>query len=455
MSQPAPRAFRPKIHFTAPSMWLNDPNGLCYENGKYHLYYQHYPDDTVWGPMHWGHAVSGDLLHWEHCPIAMYPDELGMIFSGSAVIDEENVSGFGTDGKTPMVIFYTSHGDKERQSMAYSLDGGMTFTRYPGNPILENPGINDYRDPKVFRNPVKGGFSMVVSAFDRAMIYHSTDLKHWEKTGEFGPVAEFAGERYLWECPDLFPLKTETGEKWVFLLSVVYPENIGIHRTCYFIGQFDGDTFIREPGAPMELLDGGPDFYAGSTYWGTPQRLFIAWEAAPSYAGALPTGEYCGQMTLARTLTLKSTPAGDKVASKPVGIEKALDGADLGGETLPGECFVLRVCGEGEGSVTLYNQEGEQVVFGVDSSNHFYVDRSRSTVLSISETYERQVNQYVSLPRFEQGAWQIDGVFDISSLELFADQETRCLTNLLFPKQPYTSCKTQGNVQVFFGDLSE
>ena len=157
MSRPAPRNFRPSLHFTAPTMWLNDPNGLVLENGRYHLYYQHYPHDTVWGPMHWGHAISPDLYRWEHCPIAMAPDELGMIFSGSAVLDTDNVSGFGKDGKAPLLIYYTSHGDQERQSMAWSLDGGMTFTRYEGNPILDNPGIRDYRDPKVFPNPVLGG----------------------------------------------------------------------------------------------------------------------------------------------------------------------------------------------------------------------------------------------------------------------------------------------------------
>lgn len=447
MSKPSPRDFRPKLHFTAPSMWLNDPNGLALENGVYHLYYQYHPYDTVWGPMHWGHAISRDLYHWEHCPIALYPDSLGTVFSGSAVVDEENISGLGKDGKAPLLAFFTSDGETEQQSMAWSLDGGMTFTRLPENPIIANPGIKDFRDPKVFQNPVLGGFSMIVSAHDRAMFYHSTDLKHWEKTGEFGPVPEFSQEGFIWECPDLFPLSYQGREIWVLVLSMIFPAPEGGNHTVYFIGDFDGKTFLRQPGSPMELLDAGPDFYAGSTYWGTPERTFIAWQATPAYAGEVPTGEYCGQMTLPRIFTLQDTPTGVKVAAKPVGLEDKLTAGKSVTEPLSGETFALRVTGQGAGSVTLFNEQGEEVVFGIDQENCLFVDRSRSTHLHFSETYEKPAMQQYRCQRFTTGEWQMEAFFDVSSLEVYVDEGTRWMTQLLFPAKPYTGIKVRGEVR--------
>ncbi len=444
MSKPSPRDFRPKLHFTAPSMWLNDPNGLALENGVYHLYYQYHPHDTVWGPMHWGHAISRDLYQWEHCPIALYPDSLGTVFSGSAVVDEDNVSGLGEDGKAPLLAFFTSHGEQEQQSMAWSLDGAMTFTRSPQNPIIPNPGLVDFRDPKVFRNPVLGGFSMIVSAHDRAMLYHSNDLKQWEKTGEFGPVPELSGEGFIWECPDLFPLSCNGKEVWVAVVSAMFPPPHGGNHTVYFIGDFDGRTFLRQPGSSMELLDAGPDFYAGSTYWGTPERTFIAWQAAPMYAGEMPTGEYCGQMTLPRIFTLKDTPAGIKVAAKPAGLAEKLAAGQKADGTLPGETFALKVTGQGAARVTLFNENGEEVVFGIDEENCLFVDRSRSTSLHFSEAYEKPEMQQYRCQRFTTGAWQIEAFFDVSSLEVYVDEGTRWMTQLVFPSQPYTCIKVEG-----------
>ena len=455
MSRPAPRNFRPNLHFTAPTMWLNDPNGLVLENGRYHLYYQHYPHDTVWGPMHWGHAFSSDLYHWEHCPIAMAPDELGMIFSGSAVLDTDNVSGFGKDGKAPLLIYYTSHGDQERQSMAWSLDGGMTFTRYEGNPILDNPGIRDYRDPKVFPNPVLGGFSMAVSACDRVMFYHSRDLKHWEKTGEFGPVPELPREKYLWECPDLFPLPYEGGETWVLLASIgVYDKKDGLNFMCWTHGHFDGKTFIRDPQAKMERLDQGFDCYAGSTYWGTDRRIFLGWGNCPDYAGQTPTGEYCGQMTLPRELTLCRTESGCQLAAVPCGLDSVLFAKPVSEIRLETETFCLRVQGTGAGSVTLYNENGEEVTFGIDEENRVFLDRSRATRLGIDPLFAS--SSICSAARPCSGPWQLDAIFDVTGLEFFTDGGTRYFSQLLFPEHPYTALRTSGavSVQQFVPSLS-
>ena len=175
------RDFRPKLHFTAPKNWLNDPNGLVRTGDTYHLFYQHNVKEPRWGPMHWGHAVSRDLYHWEHRDVALYPDKLGMIFSGSAVLDEENVSGLGCGGRTPLLAFFTyDDGKTEFQSMAFSLDEGQTFHK-TGTPLIENPGIHDFRDPKVIR--VGDGWVMALAAWNQCWFYASKNLLDWEKTG--------------------------------------------------------------------------------------------------------------------------------------------------------------------------------------------------------------------------------------------------------------------------------
>ncbi|MBL0083657.1 MAG: glycoside hydrolase family 32 protein [Saprospiraceae bacterium] len=200
---PVAEKWRPAYHFTPDSMWMNDPNGLVYTDGIYHLFYQFYPDSNVWGPMHWGHATSTDLVSWEHQPIALYPDSLGYIFSGSAVVDTGNTAGFG---KNAMVAMFTHHNDKmemagsnvfQYQSLAYSTDGGKTFTKYAGNPVVKNPGIRDFRDPKVSWYAPGQHWVMVLAAYDRAKFYTSADLKNWTESGEFG----LPGDERLWECP--------------------------------------------------------------------------------------------------------------------------------------------------------------------------------------------------------------------------------------------------------------
>tara|TARA_R110002167_G_scaffold62963_1_gene177558 strand:+ start:2626 stop:3465 length:840 start_codon:yes stop_codon:yes gene_type:complete len=218
--------YRPHFHFTPEAhYWMNDPNGLVYHNGNYHLFYQYYPNSTVWGPMHWGHAISKDLLHWEHKPIALYPDSLGYIFSGSAVIDKNNTSGFGKDA---LVAIFTYHDlvkekagdiDFQTQGIAFSNDEGNTWTKYDQNPIIKNPGIKDFRDPKMFWNDEKSKWQMVLVAKDHVQFYESDNIKDWKKISEF----RFKDNPPLgvWECPDLFKLKVEGSneEKWVLIIS--------------------------------------------------------------------------------------------------------------------------------------------------------------------------------------------------------------------------------------------
>jgi fructan beta-fructosidase len=204
-------AHRPYIHFTPPAKWMNDPNGMVLYKNTYHLFYQYYPDSTVWGPMHWAHATSSDLVHWQHQPIALYPDSLGYIFSGSAVADINNTSGFGASGQIPLVAIFTHHdtvgeklgrSDYQYQSIAYSLDEGKSWTKYAGNPVLKNPGIRDFRDPKVSWYDAGKKWIMTLATLDRITFYSSPDLKNWQRESEFGKQAGAHGG--VWECPDLF-----------------------------------------------------------------------------------------------------------------------------------------------------------------------------------------------------------------------------------------------------------
>ena len=241
--------YRPQYHFSPEEKWMNDPNGLVYHNGIYHLFYQFYPDDIVWGPMHWGHAISEDMVHWEHKPIALYPDEHGLIFSGSAVVDHNNTSGFAKNGEVPLVAIFTYHlmegekagrNDFQTQGIAYSLDNGDTWTKYENNPVIGNPGIRDFRDPKVFWHEESEQWIMALVAGDHAKFYSSPDLKQWKFLSDFGKYQGAHGG--VWECPDLFKLKAEgtEEEKWVLIISINPGAPNGGSGTQYFIGEFDG-----------------------------------------------------------------------------------------------------------------------------------------------------------------------------------------------------------------------
>jgi fructan beta-fructosidase len=229
-SMPYQETHRPQFHFSPKEKWMNDPNGMVYYAGEYHLFYQYYPDSTVWGPMHWGHAISQDLLHWEHLPIALYPDSLGWIFSGSAVVDYQNTSGLGSKENPPLVAIYTYHYDQlekqkrndfQYQALAYSIDKGRTWQKYAQNPVLKNPGIRDFRDPKVFWHNETRKWVMILAAQDRVKLYNSPNLKDWAFLSDFGQASGAHGG--VWECPDLFtlPHPTEKGKhKWLMLVSI-------------------------------------------------------------------------------------------------------------------------------------------------------------------------------------------------------------------------------------------
>lgn len=300
--------FRPHIHYSPRQGWMNDPNGLIYFDGEYHMFYQYYPYADVWGPMHWGHAVSKDLMTWEELDYVLEPYEDTMIFSGSAVIDTHNTAGFGygENGEPAMVAIYTSHYEKdgvivESQSIAYSLDRGRTFTNYEHIPVLPNPQVRDFRDPKVFWYDEGSYWVMTLVQTDRVCFYKSTNLKQWQFLSDFGQQDGAHGG--VWECPDLIRF----GDEWVLLVSVIAGAPNGGSAMQYFVGTFDGIRF-RNANAPDDVrwLDYGADNYAGVTWANVPdgRTLYIAWMNNWDYARLTPSVDFRGVMTIARELTL-------------------------------------------------------------------------------------------------------------------------------------------------------
>lgn len=306
---------RPKAHFTPPAGWLNDPNGLVFFEGEYHLFYQYHPDSLVWGPMHWGHAVSRDLVNWEHLDIALWPDDLGTCFSGCAVVDINNTSGLFPD-KPGLVAIYTCHRDApgfdrgyiEEQCIAYSHDNGRSWIKYAKNPVISTIGKSDFRDPKVFWHEASQHWVMSLAVSQEVHFYRSSNLLDWEFCSRFGE-GHGAHTAHPWECPDLFQLQVEgtTEKRWVLVIGLGASEEAFGSFTQYFVGEFDGKNFINEnPPETILLMDEGRDFYAAQSWSDAPekQRLAIAWMSNWKYANQFPASSYRGSMSSARTLTL-------------------------------------------------------------------------------------------------------------------------------------------------------
>ncbi|GAA4343670.1 glycoside hydrolase family 32 protein [Microbacterium rhizosphaerae] len=322
---------RPLIHFTAARNWLNDPNGLVFHEGRYHLFFQHNPFGDLHSHMSWGHASSVDLMRWEEHPVAIPCDEGEWIFSGSAVVDADDTSGFGAPGQTPLVAVYTSVDAVtliQRQALAYSVDGGITWTKHAGNPVLDR-GSRDFRDPKVFRygDGADAFWVMVaVEAEDRQIVlYRSDDLRSWEYLSAYGPAGAVGG---AWECPDLFPLALDDDPddiRWVLVISL-YPGGVaGGSGTQYVVGSFDGVRFtpdrpVGDDLADVDWLDLGRDCYAGVTFNGLPlhERTLIAWMSNWDYAAEVPTSPWRGSMTVPRRLSLVTVDGRPQLRSQPI-----------------------------------------------------------------------------------------------------------------------------------------
>ncbi len=493
-----PEQHRPLFHFTPPTMWMNDPNGMFFIDGEYHLFYQHYPDGMTWGPMHWGHAVSRDLTYWRHLPIALYPDSLGMIFSGSAVVDRNNTSGFGKDGIPPVVAIFTHHdmagekagrSDFQTQSIAFSTDRGQTWTKYAGNPVVSNAmKIRDFRDPKVIWDEASRQWVMVLAAQDRVQFWGSPNLKDWQYLSDFGRTS--GAHTGVWECPDLFPIPVEGGasaeRKWVLLQSINPGAPGGGSGTQYFVGHFDGKNFTLDPGFAGSVKDGravwldwGRDNYAGVTWSDVPvtdgRRLFMGWMSNWDYANRVPTPSWRSAMTLPRSLTLRKTPAGYRLFAQPVQELAALREktiaikpqklsgiADLTAQYgVSPEAFEIELTLEWrkntrpDFAVILSNAKGEEYRVGIDvGRNIWYSDRTRSGKVDFSDKFAKKIHE---APRTRAtNSAQLRLFFDVASCELFADGGETALTDIFFPSENFNLIRiaaTNGTVKIKSGKL--
>jgi len=464
--------YRPRFHFSPDSMWMNDPNGMVFYEGEYHLFYQHYPFDNVWGPMHWGHAVSRDLIHWAHLPVALHPDSLGYIFSGSAVVDRHNTSGLGSGDNPPVIAVFTHHNARMReaglegyqyQSIAYSLDHGRTWTKYEGNPVLVNPGIKDFRDPKVIWYDDGRKWLMVLAAHDRVMFFSSPDLIHWSFESAFGENTGAHGG--VWECPDLFPLGSEEVKKWVLLVSVNPGGPNGGSGTQYFIGEFDGHRFINQnPSTDPLWIDFGKDNYAGVTWSGIPEddgrRIFIGWMSNWQYANRLPTTRWRNAMTLPRELKLadlgddfrlRSIPLEEleQLRKEPVkvtpgklsGTKVICSAPELSADQLEIELRVRIPTEEGTAmpsgfGLVFSNQLDQQLIAGFNFHNReVFVDRTGAGKTGFSEHFPGV--HTAPVPPHQAGEWYLHAFVDHSSIELFVNEGLTVMTELFFPGERF------------------
>jgi len=476
--------YRPQFHFTPQQQWMNDPNGLVYFRGEYHLFYQYHPYGTTWGPMHWGHAISGDLVNWTHAPIALAPDEHGQIFSGSAVVDELDTSGlFG--GDAGLVAIFTHHSQdaesgavRQCQSLAYSADAGRTWSKYSDNPVLADSRFPDFRDPKVIWHKQTERWVMILAAGQTVRLYTSPNLRDWTFASEFG---EGEGAHIgVWECPDLFELAVDgdpAHTKWVMLVSIgsepAYPEG---SRTQYFIGRFDGQVFTNEGASEqIQWLDAGRDNYAGVSWSGIPEekgrRIYIGWMSNWKYAQVTPTVGWRSAMTLPRTLELKRHKDEVRLLQRPVQELNALITDTFRWESVQvhaGDdsvsmpaltCFKLEAVFElgtaEEFGIKVRASEAGQTLIGYrPASKELFIDRSRSGDIAFHADFP---GRHAVQVEAEGGRLKMQIWVDRSSVEVFAGEGEAVLTDLVFPQENQQGLDVyavEGSVQLLSLQLS-
>lgn len=446
--------YRPQYHFTPEKMWMNDPNGLVYLNGKYHLFYQYYPEKNIWGPMHWGHAESTDLIHWKHLPIALYPDKNGWVFSGSAVIDKENTAGFG---KNAMVAIFTYHNDEiwkagkkntESQGIAYSLDEGKTWTKYEGNPVLNNSGEQDFRDPKVFWNDKIKQWTMTLAVHDHLQIYSSPNLKNWKLESTFKPENDI--DVGVWECPDLIELKVENSNesKWVLIQNHDRKAPNGGSGTRYFVGDFDGKTFKHTQNSIW--LDSGMDYYAGVTFGNVPddKKILISWMSNWFYAQKVPTEVWRSAMTLPRELSLKKIDGqyilAQNIVEQLKGIEEKVFSQknvkmpfqtkfDLSQAKIGFDIKSL----ENDLKIEFSNSKNEVFIIEI-KGNQLITDRKKSGLVDFEKTFAEKLQ---TMDLRNQKIRNIQFYLDHSSVEIILNDGEFSFTNLYFPTESYSDLK--------------
>ncbi len=455
--------YRPQYHFAPAKNWMNDPNGPIYYKGEYHLFYQYNPFGNVWGHMSWGHAVSRDLVHWEHLPVAI-PEENGiMIFSGSTVVDWHNSSGFCKEANAAepscLVAIYTGHTETlQTQNLAYSNDRGRTWTKYAGNPVLDLH-MQDFRDPKVFWYEPSHKWVMVAAlpTLHKVRFFGSTDLKQWRALSDFGPAGGTAG---VWECPDLFPLPVE-GEpgqtRWVLSINLNPGGLMGGSADQYFVGQFDGTTFV-DANLPEQTLwaDYGKDFYASTSFSDIPatdgRRIWLGWLLNWEYATKVPTSRWRGVQSIPRVLSLKRFPEGIRMVQSPVKELESLrqNHVSLGEMDIVaanGALLAKRVHGDAleiiaeldsgnssEAGIRVRVGKDESTTIGVDwGKQEVFVDRTRSGDIAFDERFPGR-HAGPLLPAGDKRV-KLHIFVDRSSVEVFVNDGSTVISDAIFPSR--------------------
>ncbi len=449
--------YRPQFHFSPQENWMNDPNGLVYHDGEYHLFYQYNPFGDTWGHMSWGHAVSKDLLHWEHLPVALKEENNIMIFSGSAVVDQDNTSGFGSQDNPPMVAIYTGHHTDKKlqdQRIAYSTDNGRTWTKYEDNPVVDE-GMENFRDPKVFWHEETGKWMMVVALPTeyKVRFYGSDNLRQWDLLSEFGPSGGTGG---IWECPDLFKLPVEGSEgesRWVLQVDMNPGAVAGGSGGQYFVGDFDGQTFTQDPQneGQTNWVDYGRDFYAVQSYSDIPEedgrRIWLAWMNNWDYAEKIPTNPWRSSMTVPRALGLISTEEGYRLTQKPVQELQELRTNHTKVENLSiapknaarpefqGKKYELIAeldVGDAEKvGFKVRKGENDETVIGYDvQQQELYVDRTNSGDIDFDSSF---VSVERAPMRMENNRIRLHIFVDWSSVEVLGNSGSVSITDRIFP----------------------
>lgn len=440
--------YRPVYHHTPAWGWMNDPNGMFYKDGVWHLYFQYNPYGSQWENMTWGHSTSTDLIHWTFQGAPIEADAWGTIFSGSAVVDHNNTSGFG---KGAVVAMYTSAGENQTQSIAYSNDNGQTFTKYDGNPVLTS-NTPDYRDPHVFWNEDIKRWNMIMAEGQHMDIYSSADLKEWKLESQFG--AEYGNHGGVWECPDLMKMKVRGTDqyKWMLLCNINPGGPFGGSATQYFVGQFDGHKFTCESAPEVtKWMDYGKDHYATVTFDNAPdgRRVAMAWMSNWQYANQVPTMQYRSANSVPRDLDLYEyqgqtycgvTPSPELAAARPKKATKTLS-----------EACEMVVTLKGNATITLANDKGEQVVMTYDEkSRTFAMDRTKSGQKEFSDDFAA-----LTVAPVHGKMSQLRLFIDRSSIEAFDADGKMAMTNLVFPTKPYNKVLVKGKAKYVVYNLNK
>ena len=432
--------FRPAYHHAPKRGWMNDPNGMFYKDGTWHLFYQYNPYGSMWGNMHWGHATSTDLVHWQQNEVALEPDAWGTMFSGSGVVDHQGDAGFG---KGAIIAMYTASrptpfgGDVQAQCLAFSTDGGQSFAKYEGNPVL-TAEEKDFRDPKAFWNPEIQKWNLVLAVGQEMRFYSSSNLKDWTYESSFG--SGYGCHDGVWECPDLMKLQVRgtDKQKWMLICNINPGGPFGGSATQYFIGEFDGHRFTCEH-QDTRWMDYGKDHYATVTFDNAPdgRHIALAWMSNWQYANQVPTMQFRSANSVPRDLDLFEYEGQTYCGVTP---SKEMASARVKGNGKLSEACEVVIDLKGTATITLSNTKGEQVVMNYDAKKkQFSMDRTKSGLTEFSDAFP-----VVTTAPVYGKMKQLRLFIDHCSIEAIDAEGRMAMTNLVFPNEPYSSIKVQG-----------